>query len=462
MFYKQMILILSIVLSLNLFAQEKSDGAIDNEMLKKLSASIKMDNYTKAMQNAVANNDITKLAFNSDLLNKIDKHFAHRIEIKGITDQKKTGRCWLFTSLNVLRPKVINKYNLKEFEFSENYLFFYDQLEKANLFLEAILETKDEKIDSRKVEWLFKNAIGDGGVWNMLVNLVDKYGMVPKETMQESYSSENTKMMNRLLKRKLREGGINIRTMYENGEKIDMLRKEKEKILADVYRILIISLGTPPEKFAWRYEDKDGKISEAKEYTPVSFYKEVIETELKNYVMLMHDPAKEYYKLYEVEYSRNLYDGSNWKYINVPLEELKQYAKNSILADESLYFSCDVGKQLNREEGFVADGLYDYESLFGVKFDMNKKERILTFESGSTHGMALVGVDTTADGKTSKWLLENSWGKDSGFEGFLIMTDDWFDDYMFRLVIQKQFLPAKVLDVLKQKPILLPPWDPMS
>lgn len=457
-----LILFITIILYLNVTAQDKKDGAINNDMLKRLTASVEMDSYTKAAQNAVSNNEISKLALNNELLNKIDNHFAHRIDIKGITNQKKSGRCWLFTSLNVLRPKVIKKFNLKEFEFSENHLFFYDQLEKANLFLEAILETKDEKIDSRIVEWLFKNPIGDGGVWNMMVDLTEKYGMVPKEAMQESFSSENTRMMNRLIKRKLREGGIHLRELNEQGKNIDDLRREKEKILADVYRILIISLGTPPEKFKWRYEDKDGKVTPSKEYTPMTFYKEVIESDLKNYVMLMHDPAKEYYELYEVEYSRNRYDGSNWKYINVPLDELKQFAKKSILADESIYFSCDVGKQINREKGVVAIGLYDYESLFGVNFDMNKRERILTFESGSTHGMALVGVDTTADGKTSKWLLENSWGKDKGFEGFLIMTDEWFDEYMFRLVIQKQFLPTKVLDVLKQKPIMLPPWDPMS
>ena len=194
-----LIAVLLLLLTMNILAADKTEGAINNEMLKRLNESVKMDDYTKAIQNAVANNEISKLAFNSDLLNKIDEHFAHRIEIKGITDQKNTGRCWLFTGLNVLRPKVIKKFNLKEFKFSENYLFFYDQLEKANLFLEAILETKDEKIDSRKVEWLFKNPIGDGGVWNMMVDLIEKYGMVPKEAMQESYNSENTRMMNRLI-----------------------------------------------------------------------------------------------------------------------------------------------------------------------------------------------------------------------------------------------------------------------
>ena len=456
-----LILFLTVLLCFNNFAQDKKEGAINNEMLKRLHDSVKMDNYTKAMQNAVSNNDISTLAFNRGLIDKIDEHFAHKIEIKGITDQKKTGRCWLFTGLNVLRPKIIKKYNLKEFEFSENYLFFWDQLEKANLFLEAIIETKMEEIDSRKVEWLFKNPIGDGGVWNMMVDLVEKYGMVPNEAMQESFNSENTKMMNRLIKRKLREGGINLRNLSQNNN-FEKLRKEKEKILAEVYRILIISLGAPPQNFTWRFEDKDGKISQSKDYSPLSFYKEMIETELINYVMLMNDPAKKYHKLYEIEYSRNRYDGNNWKYINLPLEELKQFAKKSILADESMYFSCDVGKQINREKGIVAKDLYDYESLFGVKFGMNKKERIQTFESASTHGMALVGVDTSASGQTTKWLLENSWGKDKGFEGFLIMTDDWFSEYMFRLVVQKQFLPAKVLDVLKQKPILLPPWDPMS
>ncbi|MCD6099765.1 MAG: hypothetical protein J7K33_04190, partial [Candidatus Marinimicrobia bacterium] len=277
----------------------------------------------------------------------------------------------------------------------------------------------------------------------------------------ESYNSENTSTMRRLLARKLREDGIRLRELSRKGYSIRKLRSEKEKMLEDVYRLLVIFLGQPPHKFGWRYEDKEGNLHPLGEYTPQSFYKKVVGVNLDDYVMLMDDPSKEYYRLYEIEYDRDLWEGRNWKFVNVPSSELKVYAKKSILSDEPLYFSCDVGKQLYREEGLLAVGLYDYSSLLGVEFGMDKRHRILTFDSGSTHGMSLVGIDTTADGKITKWLLENSWGSDDGFQGYLIMTDRWFDEYMFRIVIHKRFLPERIVKVWQSKPILLPPWDPM-
>ena len=465
MYQLKKLIVITLLLSLFLFnivfGQMKKSGAISDNILKKIEASVKMDQYTKAMQNAVSSNDIKQLALNRELVGKIDHHFAHRIKTPGITNQESSGRCWLFTALNVLRPKVIEKYDLKDFEFSQNYLFFWDQLEKANLFLEAIIQTCNKPIDDRKVEWLFKHPVSDGGVWNMMPSLVEKYGVVPIEIMPESFNSDNTSMMRRLIRRKLREDGLKLRKLHENGKSVKILRKKKIDMLADIYRMLVISLGTPPKTFTWRYTDKNDSLIVGKEYTPKSFYKEVIQIDLNDYVMLMDDPSKEYYKLYEIEYDRNRFDSPNWTFINLPVADLKQYAKISILADEPMYFSCDVGKQLNREKGFLFLDMYDYESVFGVSFEMNKKERILSFESGSTHGMALIGIDTSASGKPTKWLLENTWGEDAGNNGLFTMTDDWFDEYMFRIVIHKQFLPEKVLKILKQKPIKLPPWDRM-
>ncbi|HDN58799.1 MAG TPA: aminopeptidase [Candidatus Marinimicrobia bacterium] len=436
-------------------------GEISSQLLERLEKSVLEDSDLKAIRNAVSNNNIKDLVLNRDVLNSIDKHFAYRIETGGITDQKSSGRCWLFASLNVLRPRVLKNLNVEDFEFSQNYLFFYDLLEKSNLFLEAVIETRKEEPDSRKVEWLFKHPIQDGGVWSMAVDLIKKYGVVPKEVFGESYNSENTSTMRRLLARKLREDGIRLRELSRKGYSIRKLRSEKEKMLEDVYRLLVIFLGQPPHKFGWRYEDKEGNLHPLREYTPQRFYKEVVGVNLDDYVMLMDDPSKEYYRLYEIEYDRDLWEGRNWKFVNVPSSELKVYAKKSILSDEPLYFSCDVGKQLYRKEGLLALGLYDYSSLLGVEFGMDKRRRILTFDSGSTHGMSLVGIDTTADGKITKWLLENSWGSDDGFQGYLIMTDRWFDEYMFRIVIHKRFLPERIVKVWQSKPILLPPWDPM-
>lgn len=440
---------------------QAQSGSISNEMLEKIQSSIKMDSYTKAMQNAVSNNDIKQLALNRSILTEIDHHFAYKIPILPITDQKSSGRCWLFTALNVIRPKVIEKYNLKEFEFSQNYLFFWDQLEKSNLFLEAVIRTRDKDVDDREVQWLFKRPVGDGGVWNMMPSLVEKYGLVPKDIMPESYNSENTSMMRRLVRRKIRSQGIQIREWHAHGKSEKYIRKKKIGMLSDIYRILIISLGTPTTEFTWRYTDANDSLIVGKTYTPLEFFNDVVETPLCDYVMLMDDPSREYFKLYEIEYDRNRWDSQNWTFINLPAKEIKKFAKQSILADEPMYFSCDVGKHLDREKGLLAVDLYDYESVYGVSFNMTKKERILSYESGSTHGMSLVGIDTTNDGTVNKWLLENSWGPDSGNDGYLTMTDEWFNKYMFRLVILKHFLPQVVLDVLKQKPIILPPWDRM-
>jgi len=440
------------------FAQE---GAISPKMLEEIQTSLKMDNYARSMQNAVTNNEIDKLALNRELAGKIDYHFAHTIKTPGITDQKSSGRCWLFTALNVLRPKVVAKYNLKDFEFSQNYLFFWDQFEKANLFLEAVIQTRSRKFDDREVDWLFEHPIQDGGVWTMMPSLLEKYGLVPAEIMPESLNSENTKTMRTLLKRKLREQGMTLRRMNDEGKNYKALEKEKAAMLAEIYRILVISLGTPPDEFEWRYTDKDDKLLNAGTFTPLKFFRTVVDFDLGAYVMLMNDPSREYNRLYEIQYDRNLFDSPNWTFINLPAEDLKRYAKASILADEPMYFSCDVGKQLDSERGFLALNLHDYEAVFGVPFAMDKEQRILTYDSGSSHGMALVGVDTSASGAPTKWLLENSWGEDKGHKGFLVMTDEWFGEYAFRLVILKQFLPEDVLAILKQTPEQLPPWDRM-
>ena len=442
-------------------AQQKEAGAISDKILKEVQSSLKLDDQTKGLINAVSNNDIKKLALNRETVGKTNHLFAHRIKVKGITNQKSSGRCWLFTSLNVLRPKVVEKYNLKEFQFSENYSFFWDQFEKANLFLEGIIETRKKDIDDRDVSWLFKHPMQDGGIWNYAVDLIHKYGVVPKSAMSETHNSENTGMMRRLLRRKLREQGMQLRKLHENGNKIKNLRKQKVIMLSEIYRMLVISLGVPPSEFTWIYEDNDDKISEAKTYTPTSFFKEVVNVNLYDYVQLMDDPSKPYNKLYQISYDRNLYDKDNWTFINLPVAQLKIFAKNSILNNEAMYFSCDVGKQLNSDAGILHPDNYDYGALFGVKFGMNKTERVLTYDSGSSHGMSLIGVDTTADGETTKWLLENSWGSSRGYKGFLTMTDEWFSEYMFRLVIHKKYISQDVLEILKQKPEKLPPWDRM-
>ncbi|MCD4695683.1 MAG: C1 family peptidase [Bacteroidales bacterium] len=441
------------------YAIAQKNGEINKTMLENFRTEFNSSPETKSMMNAVSSNDIQKLALDRDNLGDIDTHFSHRIKTKGITDQKSTGRCWLFTGMNVLRAKVIEEKKLEEFSFSHNYNFFYDQLEKANLFLEWIISTADMPMDNKKVEWLFKNAIGDGGQWTGVVDIIEKYGLVPAEVFPESFNSENTRWMSRFLRRKLKEDGLALRAKFKAGIKEKELRAVKEGMLSEAYRILAISLGEPPQKFSWRYEEKDGNLSELSEYTPISFYKEFVNINLNDYIMFMNDPTREYGKLYEIEYDRHIYEGGNWKYINLENEKIKEFAMASIQNNDAMYFSCDVGKQLDKNRGCLDVNNYDYEGLFGVEFGMDKKQRIRTFESGSTHGMALMGVDIVED-RPVKWLLENSWG-DSGFQGHLIMTDQWFDEYMFRLVIHKKYIEEETLNILKKTPIYLPPWDPM-
>jgi bleomycin hydrolase len=456
-FLSLLVLIAFLITPLTIQAAGEQDGSIPSSLLNKMRETV----IDKGKINAISNNEIKKLLPNRSNVGKTDHYFSVRLDIKGITDQKSTGRCWLFTSLNVIRQKVREKFNLESFEFSENYPFFWDQLEKSNLFLEGIIETRDKDYTERKVEWLFKNPINDGGVWNLAVTVIEKYGLVPLSVMPETHHSSNTRDMRNVLRMKLREDGIRLRQMHKQENPIEALRKAKEEMLIDIYKLLVYHLGEPPAEFTWRYKDEDDKISKSKKYTPVEFFKETVDVDLKDYVMLMNDPTRPYHKLYEIEYDRNMVEGFNWKYINLPNKDLKEFAKASLLDGEVMYFSCDVGKQLNRKEGLLSLDNNDYEALYGIKFGMNKKERILASASGSTHGMALVGMETAEKGKPTKWLLENSWGKEEGQKGFVTMTDQWFDEYMFRIVIHREYISSDVLEILKEEPVHLHPWDPM-
>jgi len=428
--------------------------------IKNMSTALQNNTEKTALTNAISNNAIKKLAVNRENVGQVNFYINTKVETKGISNQKSSGRCWMYTGLNVLRAKVIEKYQLDDFQFSHNYLFFYDQLEKANLFYNGMIETASLPLNDRKVEWLLKNPIGDGGQWTGIVDLISKYGLVPESAMPETYQSENTSMMSRLIRRKIREDGMALRKLGQSRmTKARVLEKKNEK-LAEIYQMLAYSLGEPPSTFTWQYKDTDNNISDPKEYTPQEFFNEVLNINLNDYVMIMDNPTLEYGKLYEIEYDRHMQEGGNWKYINVDVDKIKKYAIKSLQANEGMYFSCDVGKQLESNKGFLDVNNYDYASLFGVDFNMDKKTRIQTFESGSTHGMALMGVNIIGENEADKWLLENSWGN-KGHNGHLIMTDEWFDEYMFRLVIDKRFLDAETLDILKQEPIMLPPWDPM-
>ncbi len=449
-----------LLFSIMSIAQESS--ITESNLLEIRSSYNKNDPSTKALTNALSNNDITKIALSRENLSTVDHHFKYKVEVKGISNQMKSGRCWMFTSMNTLRPLVIDKYKLSNFEFSHNYLYFWDIFEKANLYLEAQIKYADKPMDDKYVKWLFKSPVGDGGVWNSFTNLADKYGLVPKEVFPETNSSNNTGWMIRIINRKLREDGLELREISSTEAKGKELESKKIEMLKDIYRILAMNLGEPPTEFKYRFVDKNDSIGEYKTYTPKSFMTEVLgDINFGDYVMLMNDPTREYNKVYEIEYDRNVIEGRNWIYLNLPSDKLKELAVKSIKNNVSMYASCDVGKQLNNSIGIADVNNFDFESLYGVKFGMNKAERINTFESGSSHGMALIAVDVDENEKPVKWQFENSWGTKSGHNGYLTFTDEWFNEYLFRVVVKKEFIDAEIVKLLEQKPIVLPPWDPM-
>jgi bleomycin hydrolase len=441
----------------SLLAQDLTKGELDQ-----IRSGFKKDAYTKAMQNALSSTDINQLAWNRENVGTTDQFFTYRVDVSGITNQQKSGRCWMFTSLNVFRPLVMKQFNLSEFEFSENYLYFWDLMEKANLFLNNMVNSANLPIDNQKVRWYLRSPVDDGGQWINFVNLAKKYGMVPKEVMTETNSSENTVWTTKMINTKLREDALELRSL--KNAKTDQKRIDARKLemLSEVYRMLALNLGEPPAEFQWRYKAKDKTVSDFKTYTPQSFMGEIFtNVNLNDYVMLMNDPSRPFWKHYEVENYRNTQEGENWHYVNLPNDVIKEFCIESIKNNEALYASCDVCKQLRREVGILDVDNFDYESVYGVKFGMNKAQRIETGESGSSHGMALIAVDLDAQQKPVKWQFENSWGPAVGEKGYLTFTDAWFNEYMFRLVVNKKYLSQKVLEIYSQEPQILPPWDPM-
>ena len=457
---KKIALIFSCLLvSASVFAQKPAGdpkGGISAQMLQEISSAYQGSATDMALRNALNSTPINVLAASAEKIAMMDTHFSHEVKTVGRTDQKSSGRCWLFTGLNVLRARMIQKHDLGAFTFSHNYLFFYDQLEKANLFLQGIIDTRNLPMEDRQVDWLFSNPLGDGGQFTGVSNLVMKYGAVPSSVMPETLSADNTSQMSSQIRTKLREDGLILREA-----KAKDLQNLKVDMLKEVYRMLALCLGVPPQEFTWARYNAKGEFVSEKTYTPKSFYQEFVGEDLENnYIMVMNNPAVEYNKVYEIEYDRHVYDGHNWVYLNLPIEKIKEMAIASIKDNTALYFSCDVGKFLDRKRGVADIENFDYESLMGVRFGMDKRQRILTHASGSTHAMTLIAVDLKDDVPV-KWMVENSWGATSGYKGNIIMTDKWFEEYMFRLVVQKKYVPADVMALLNQKPVMLPSWDPM-
>jgi len=438
---------------------------ISAKLIKEFSKQSKNDALLRLARNTTVRNDIEDLAIDWDIYRKIDHTFSEMVSGEmPATNQKSSGRCWGFAGLNLLRIYLGRKYNLKNFEFSQSYFMFWDKLEKSNYFLENIITTVNEPRNGRLLMHLVSNPIQDGGQWHMFINLIQKYGVVPKSEMPETFQSSKSMRMNRMITRKLREFAITLRDASKKGATLEELRLLKAEMLETVYRLLTIHLGNPPKSFDWQIRDKKKNFIRFEDITPKIFYNEHVALNLNEYVCLINCPMsdKKYNEIYTVEYLGNVSDGEIIRYLNLPSKRLKETTVASIKDDNPVWFGCDVGKHFHRNLGVMDIDLFDFELFYGTDFPMTKADRLEYGDSQMTHAMLFTGVDLDSKNNPRKWRVENSWGNKRSDKGYDIMTDKWFDEYNYEVVVHKQFLTDEEMEIYKRKPVKLPPWDPMG
>jgi bleomycin hydrolase len=404
---------------------------------------------------------VDDVAINREIVNSIDHSLSTTLDDWKVTNQERSGRCWLFAGLNLLRVGVMRETGIKDFEFSQNYAMFWDKLERANYFLEAMIETADRDLDDRTVAFLLETVAGDGGQWNMFAALVAKHGLVPKGYMPETQSSSDTGRMNSILRYQLRQGARAVRATTHEG--IEAARAAKSEIMQVVYRILCIHLGTPPERFDWQWIDSDKKFHRDGVLTPQEFAAKYVDLPVSEYVCLVNDPrpSSPAGRTFTVEYLGNVIGGPPVTYLNVDMQVIKDVAAATIQGGEPVWFGCDVGQMMSNDYAFWDARLYDLPSVYDTAFDLDKAARLAYHESAMTHAMLFTGVDVL-DGVTRRWRVENSWGSDRGQEGFFTMNDSWFGQYVFEIAARKSALPDGLQSALDAEPIVLPAWDPMG
>lgn len=438
--------------------------SISQDMIDRFATDFRGNTQRRVMMNAIKKNGINAIAMNQDSPVDMQYTFSNEIQTGEITHQKQSGRCWMFAGLNTLRQHVANNCHLASFELSQNYQMFWDKFEKANYFLESILETLDEKTDSRLIAWLLSNPENDGGQWDMFVNLVDKYGVVPKYVMPETFHSSSSRIMNKLLTVKLRKGAAKLRTENHKGKMAqEELRSLKEGILSDIYSMLCQFLGEPPTRFDFEYRDKDKQFFRDTDLTPRQFYQKYVKVNLDDYVSLINAPTadKPFDQTYTVQYLGNVKGGKDVLYLNIEIETLKEMALKQLQNDEPVWFGCDVGQMMDRDAGIMDTALFDYESAMNVPFKLAKAERLDYGDSLMTHAMVFTGVNLV-DGAPNRWKVENSWGKEPGKDGFFVMSDPWFNEFIYQVVVKKEYLPDNLRKALEGTPNQLDPWDPMG
>jgi len=444
-----------------------TDNQLTDEYIAQLRADFNSHPTAQLMQNAVTRNGIDLISRNHSVVAATDHSFSNLLDSWKVTNQKQSGRCWLFAGLNLFRPAAMEALNLKEFEFSQNYTLFWDKFERANYFLEAMIETADREIDDRTVAFLLECPLDDGGQWNMFVNIIRKHGIVPKYAMPETQSSSATRKMNEQLLARLRKGALELRSCLEVGIASEQVQVTKNKILEEVYRMLCIHLGTPPTEFDWQWNDKDKVFHNDGEMTPLEFANRYFQTDPSDYVCLVNDPrsTSSYNNTYTVEFLGNVVGGDIVKYLNVDVPTMKQLAMATLLDGEPVWMGCDVGKMMDRKEGVWDVDLFKYEDVYDAELTLTKAERLEYHETLMTHAMLFTGVDVIEDEngqRARRWRVENSWGDENGKKGFYTMNDSWFDEFMFEVAIHKKYLSAELLAAWDLEPTPLCPWDPMG
>ena len=434
---------------------------ITDEQIQALRKAFDANPANKVAQNAVTSVQLPSLALNRSIIQDTANTFSTKLDDWKVTSQKSSGRCWLFAALNLFRVGAMKKMNVKNFEFSQAHIHFWDKFERSNHLLEAIIDTADRPVDDRTIHFLLSDPIGDGGQWNMAMNLIEKYGLVPKSVYPESHTSSATRWMNMELKNILRSSACELRSILNNGGSIEEARAHKEKRVSDIWNMLCIHLGTPPTSFDWQWRDKDDKFHRKGEMTPQEFAAEYVDIDWRNYVCIVNDPRNVYYQTYTVDYLQNVAGGPPVVYLNVPSAEMKAVTQKLLEDGVPVWMGCDVGKEMDRKGGYWDADLFNVSGLYGVEYGMDKENRLRHGQTMMTHAMLFTGVDVV-DGKPRRWRVENSWGENSGQKGYYTMNDSWYDEYMFEIAAPKEYLTEKMLAGLDTEPMVLPAWDPMG
>lgn len=442
-------------------APDTTAGVLTEDDVLRFQNNFASNPAYRLMQNAVTETPIDAVALNRHIVNQADHTFSIQLDAWKVTNQKKSGRCWAFAGMNLLRVGAMTKMNLGDFEFSQNYLTFWDKFEKANWFLEAMLETADRDVDDRTVHELLGRPVDDGGQWNMFVSLVRKHGLAPQALMPETESSSNTARMNQALLNELRQGARQLREVKATGVSDADCRAIKVDILNTVYRILSIHLGTPPASFLWQWRDKDKVFHRDGELTPQQFAARYATLNLDDYVCLVHDPRSPYGKTYTVDYLGNVLGGEPVVYLNVDIQLIKDITQKTLGTGEPVWMGCDVGKQMHNQLGLWDKDLFDFEGVYNTTYTNDKAARLRYRQTVMTHAMLFTGVDVVA-GKARRWRVENSWGDERGKKGYYLMNDNWFDEYMFEIAAHRSYLSEDLVQAFEAPPVVLPAWDPMG